>query len=245
MQVMELEIKQELERNRAVREVTSNQAGVLENVEQLVLRYVNSEFRRPLAAHTVEAFEKANEFVKVSGKTVVLDSGCGTGRSSFALAAKFHDSVVVAVDKSAVRLTKAALQNEECVELAKRIFFVRGELLDFWRLVKDAGWNIVHHAVYYPNPWPKSNEATRRFHLSPVFPTMLKLSPVTELRTNWKIYAEEFAMAARIAGKAMSMPLHAELSAFVPITPETAFEEKYSGAGQTLYKVLVNRMADK
>lgn len=220
------------------REVTTNQNGVFEHLEALVLRYVHTEFRRPFAEHTVAAFAEADAFVRAVGRPVVLDSGCGTGRSSFALAARFPDAVVVAVDKSQVRLTKAALQNSETSKLAERILFVRAELLDFWRLALEAGWNIQHHAVFYPNPWPKASEATRRFHLSPVFPALLKLAPSMELRTNWKIYAEEFAMAAQIACCELQMKCDVRLSEFVPEVPETAFEEKYADAGQKLWKVV-------
>ncbi len=81
-------------------------------------------------------------------------------------------------------------------------FWVRAELLDFWKLaleeVQAGRWQVLHHAVYYPNPWPKESEATRRFHLHPIFPTLMALSSTTELRTNWEIYAREFAEAARI-----------------------------------------------
>lgn len=225
---------------RTVHEVTSNQADIYENLEETVIRYVSTEYRRPFAEHTVKAFGAADAFVRAAGCPVVLDSGCGTGRSSFALAARFPECVVVAVDKSEVRLSKSSsLLCDK--DLLSRILFVRAELLDFWRLALSANWNIVHHAVFYPNPWPKSSEATRRFHLSPVFPAMLKLSPVTELRTNWEIYAREFAEAANIAGSAMELELSVNFESFVPLVPETAFEEKYFGAGQKLYRTMVVR----
>ena len=193
---------------------------------------------------------------------LVLDSGCGTGESTLHLAKKFPNVPVIGIDKSAVRLTKAgngrqlecAAEGEPCAAPAGastgmavplNAFWVRAELLDFWRLALEkvvAGeWNILHHALYYPNPWPKESEATRRFHLHPIFPTLLRLSPVTELRTNWEIYAREFAEAARVAGDALQLKLGAEFAPFSPAVPETAFERKYKNAGQELFRVLVRR----
>lgn len=235
-------------------------------------KYASTTFLRPVADHTREAFEKVCEFVynfyaaRNTGSVgadrvgagcaeLVLDSGCGTGESTLHLAKKFPNVPVIGIDKSAVRLTKAGNERQlenaaDCavdgeISVPANAFWVRAELLDFWRLALEkvlAGeWNILHHALYYPNPWPKESEATRRFHLHPIFPTLLRLSPVTELRTNWEIYAREFAEAARVAGDALQLKLGAEFAPFSPAVPETAFERKYKNAGQELFRVLVRR----
>jgi tRNA G46 methylase TrmB len=211
---------------------------------------------RPVADHTREAFEMASDFVrsfygsKATGRLdLVLDSGCGTGESTLHLARKFPNVPVIGIDKSAVRLSKAG--NERQLEVSAgascdipaNAFWVRAELLDFWRLalekVEAGEWKILHHALYYPNPWPKESEATRRFHLHPIFPTLLRLGPVTELRTNWEIYAREFAEAAHVLGDALSLKFNVELGAFDPENPETAFERKYKEARQQLWRTLV------
>ena len=238
------------------RSVTSNQIDLYKNLEAVVRKYAATTFLRPVADHTREAFEQASEFVRTFYGTdvagcveVVLDSGCGTGESTLHLARKFPNIPVIGIDKSAVRLSKAG--NERQLEVSAggscdvpaNAFWVRAELLDFWRLALDrvqAGeWNVLHHALYYPNPWPKESEATRRFHLHPIFPTLLRLSPVTELRTNWEIYAREFAEAARVLGDALSLKFNVELGAFEPQNPETAFERKYKEARQQLWRTLV------
>ncbi len=239
-----------------VHSVKSNQEDIYKNLEAVVRKYAATTFLRPVADHTRDAFEQACEFVRAFCRTasaecaeVVLDSGCGTGESSIHLARKFPNVPVIGVDKSAERLTKAGNDHQlkQAVagsqELPPNVFWVRAELLDFWRLalekVNAGEWKILHHALYYPNPWPKESEATRRFHLHPIFPTLLRLSPVTELRTNWEIYAREFAEAARILGEALSLKFNVGLDAFDPENPETAFERKYQSAGQELYKVVV------
>lgn len=197
---------------------------------------------------------------------VILDSGCGTGESTLHLARRFPGVPVIGIDKSAVRLNKAGNEHQlenvspldsrlrendkENLAIPANAFWVRGELLDFWRLALDevqAGrWTIPHHAVFYPNPWPKESEATRRFHLHPIFPTMMALGHVTELRTNWEIYAREFAEAARIladsnasAGSPILPTITCE--AFQPVHPETAFERKYKEARQQLWRVLIQK----
>ena len=238
------------------RSVTSNQIDLYKNLEAVVRKYAATTFLRPVADHTREAFEQASEFVRtfygmdVAGCVeVVLDSGCGTGESTLHLAKKFPNVPVIGIDKSAVRLSKAG--NERQLEVSAggscdvpaNAFWVRAELLDFWRLalekVEAGEWKILHHALYYPNPWPKESEATRRFHLHPIFPTLLRLSPVTELRTNWEIYAREFAEAAQVLGDALSLKFDVELGAFEPQNPETAFERKYKEARQQLWRTLV------
>ncbi len=235
------------------RSVTSNQDDIYKNLEAVVRKYAATTFLRPVADHTREAFEQACDFVRgfnaAGCAELVLDSGCGTGESTLHLARKFPNVPVIGIDKSAVRLSKAG--NERQLEVSAggscdvpaNAFWVRAELLDFWRLALekvDAGeWQILHHALYYPNPWPKESEATRRFHLHPIFPTMLRLSPVTELRTNWEIYAREFAEAAHVLGDTLSLKFNVELGAFDPENPETAFERKYKEARQQLWRTLV------
>ena len=235
------------------RSVTSNQDDIYKNLEAVVRKYAATTFLRPVADHTREAFEQACDFVRgfnaAGCAELVLDSGCGTGESTLHLARKFPNVPVIGIDKSAVRLSKAG--NERQLEVSAggscdvpaNAFWVRAELLDFWCLALekvDAGeWKILRHALYYPNPWPKESEATRRFHLHPIFPTMLRLSPVTELRTNWEIYAREFAEAAHVLGDALSLKFNVELGAFDPENPETAFERKYKEARQQLWRTLV------
>jgi tRNA G46 methylase TrmB len=236
-----------------VHSVKSNQEDIYKNLEAVVRKYAATTFLRPVAGHTREAFERVSDFVRgfnASGcAELVLDSGCGTGESTLHLAKKFPNVPVIGIDKSAVRLSKAG--NERQLEVSAgascdipaNAFWVRAELLDFWRLalekVEAGEWKILHHALYYPNPWPKESEATRRFHLHPIFPTLLRLSPVTELRTNWEIYAREFAEAAHVLGDALSLKFNVELGAFDPENPETAFERKYKEARQQLWRTLV------
>ena len=266
--------------------VTSNQETLHKDLEEVVRKYARTTFLRPIADHTREAFAEAEAFVQKfyetagkgcpgpststsagsvshSGtftKAVILDSGCGTGESTIHIARRFPAIPVIGIDKSCARLNKAGNPSQTAGEdVPANAFWIRAELLDFWRLalehVKADKWTIPYHAVYYPNPWPKQSEATRRFHMHPIFPTLLALGGVTELRTNWEIYAREFAEAARIVfeeraqlangldkdGVRTEAGMTIKCESFDPAAPETAFERKYKEARQKLWRVTVKR----
>ena len=183
---------------------------------------------------------------KIAPRAVILDSGCGTGESTIHIARRFPHIPVIGIDKSCDRLNKAGNPVQTAGDaIPSNAFWIRAELLDFWRLaldrVKAGEWHIPYHALYYPNPWPKQSEATRRFHMHPIFPTLLALGEIIELRTNWEIYAREFAEAAKIVYECTASSAHAKISceSFNPAAPETAFERKYKDAGQTLWKVAI------
>lgn len=254
--------------------VTSNQETLHKDLEEVVRKYARTTFLRPIADHTREAFAEVEEFVRkfyatrnadneTAPQAVILDSGCGTGESTIHIARRFPGIPVIGIDKSCARLNKAGNPSQTAGEdIPANAFWIRAELLDFWRLaldyVKACKWTIPYHAVYYPNPWPKQSEATRRFHMHPIFPTLLALGKTIELRTNWEIYAREFAEAARIAAQELNgspsslcsvedderedrsvagMTITCE--SFNPEKPETAFERKYKEARQKLWRVLV------
>lgn len=82
--------------------------------------------------------------------------------------------------------------------LANNLFLVRADVIDFWRLALEHNWSIDKHYVLYPNPWPKKRQIKRRFHGHPVFFDMIRLAKYIELRSNWQIYAEEFAIALSV-----------------------------------------------
>ena len=242
------------------RAVTTNQTDIYDKLEEVVRKYASTEYLRPIADHTRIAFAEAEKFIEgfygdsgrdeVAGRTsratykVILDSGCGTGESTLNIALAHPGIPVIGIDKSVARLTKngAGLNKGLNGAAPQNAFLVRAELLDFWRLalgkVKAGQWHIPYHALYYPNPWPKQSEATRRFHLHPIFPTLLQLGDAIELRTNWEIYAREFAEAARIATPDCSI----SHEAFDPKRPITAFERKYKEARQQLWRVTINHV---
>lgn len=223
------------------KQVETDQEGIHPDLEKSVLRYIESEYRRPVAEHTRLAFEKAEEFLRNFREPVVLDSGCGTGLSTLALSRRFPGNPVIGVDKSEGRLAKADSRAERSGRMPSNVFYVRAELVDFWRLALEAKWNVRHHALYYPNPWPKKSELGYRFYGHPVFPALVKLSPRMEMRTNWKIYADEFAYAWRLASERLNLPAEIRQERFVPEVPLSAFEKKFQESGHALWRVTADR----
>ncbi len=206
------------------RPVHSTQQGCHEQLEALVLKHLASPSRRPPAAHTVEAFENVRRSVETDGRPLVFDSFCGTGMSTALLAQRFADCLVIGIDKSAFRLGKHGEEDRD------NYLLVQADCGDFWRLAAAANWQVSYHSLLYPNPWPKPGQLKRRVHGSPDFASLLALGGDVELRSNWRVYVEEFAVALSTAGYE---PL---CERFTPDQPLTLFERKYLESGHELWR---------
>lgn len=213
--------------NTPPREVTSNQSGIHPNLAATVTKHLRHHFQKPYAQHNVDAFNTACAWLAQRSKPIILDSFCGTGESSRQLARQFPNSVIIGVDKSAARLQRHQVDHEHPLD---NYLLVRADVDDFWRLAAEANWQLQQHFLLYPNPWPKSAQLQYRAHGSAVFPALLRLGGNLTLRSNWKLYIEEFACALTIAGNT------AETTSYVPTETITAFERKYHLAGQPLWE---------
>lgn len=213
------------------RVVRSSQAGIHPRLEALLDRQGGSRWGKPFHAASVAAFEALRPLVEDAGSPLVLDSGCGTGDSTRWLARKFPGSLVIGVDKSADRLSRLGAKQFPWCE--RNAIWLRAELATFWRLALEAGWRLERHYLLYPNPWPKPGQLQRRWHAHPVFRDLLALGGRLEMRTNWKIYADEFAFALnRLIGSADEPE---EIRVADPVSP---FERKYRDSGHALYSVV-------
>jgi len=211
------------------RNIETNQAGVHERLEHTVRKHLLHPFQRPIADHTQTAFSDVQVKLATHVRPLILDSCCGTADSSRVLATDNPDHWVVGIDKSEHRLHK-----EHTEKPPENLILLRADLNDFYRLAVIAGWQPVRHYLLYPNPWPKSAHLGRRWHGAPVFPDILKLGGCLELRSNWKIYLDEFQIALSIAGYA------SEIFAFEPTSYLTAFEKKYHLSSQPLWRLTCN-----
>lgn len=203
----------------------SAQTGPHPHLGGVVRRHLESPWRQPLRGFSEAAFAQA-ERALAPGRPVVLDAGCGNAISTTSLAERFPDCEVLGIDRSAARLGRIP-------PLPENAHVVRAELGDFWRLAHRAGWRLERQYLLYPNPWPKPAQLRRRWHAHPVWPHLLALGGVLELRTNFALYAEEFALALEIAGHLADVQV-------LSLTPEQAlspFEAKYARSGHDLYCV--------
>jgi len=208
--------------------VVSNQPAPHPRLREIVRRHLHMPFRREPSAAGRAAFAAVAENLRAP---FILDAGCGTGDSTLALARRFPQQIVVGVDKSAVRLAtgQRALARADAPRNAQ---LLHCELVDFWQLAAAAGLRCSMQYLLYPNPWPKAEHVMRRWHAHPALPCMLALGGTIELRTNWALYAEEFAFALQVAG------ITATLEALVPDTPLTPFERKYRDSAHALWRVV-------
>ncbi|MEX0297452.1 MAG: tRNA (guanosine(46)-N(7))-methyltransferase TrmB [Kordiimonas sp.] len=208
------------------RRIESNQLGPHERLKETVIKHIEKPFRKPIAEHTQKVFDLIQRQIARVDRPIVFDSCCGVGDSSRTLAKEFPDHWVIGIDKSENRLSRERAGSDP-----DNLILARADLNDFYRLAHKAGWQFDRHYILYPNPWPKSEHLGRRWHGAPVFPYIVKLGGVLELRSNWKLYLEEFAAALQLLGQV------ADLKSFTPETFMTPFEKKYYESGQTLWRL--------
>lgn len=202
--------------------IISNQEDINENLTDIVTKHLTTEFKKPISAHTQQAFDEVNALVQKFTGPIILDSCCGVGQSTRIIAKQNPDALVIGVDKSDNRISR----NVEDQWQVENYHLVRADLNDFYRLVVQANWPVDKHFILYPNPWPKAKHVKRRWHGSAVFPYIIQVGKTIELRSNWRMYLQEFQAALALAKIDSQL---AELPEGEPLTP---FEAKYLASGQ-------------
>lgn len=209
--------------------ITSSQPGPHHDLARRVERALTHPLRKPLAQHTLDAFAAAEAWrAERAEAPLILDACCGVGMSTRRLAEAHPECAVIGVDRSADRLSR------EHGAPPDNALLVRADLVDFWRLALAAGWRPVRHYLLYPNPYPKPTHLKMRWQGHPVFPAILALGGRLELRSNWRLYVEEFSLALEQAtGVAAPVEAHDPEGDFL-----THFERKYHLSGQPLWKMV-------
>ncbi len=215
------------------RKVRSNQKDIHPRLLKVVEKHKTTLFNKPYAAHTIEAFYRLDGKIQKTNRPVVLDSGCGTGKSSLLLAKHHADALVIGIDKSAHRLEKFHAMG---AEQPANLLLVRADLIDFWRLAHKEGWPVWKNYILYPNPWPKKHQLKKRFHGHPVFFQLLNLSEQLELRSNWPLYIAEFAKAVEYTSGQIC-----RVAQIIPTQPISPFENKYLTSGHPLFRLTYSR----
>ncbi len=209
------------------RTIRSRQTGPHPRLREIVMRHLDDTYRRCPGESGRHAFADVAD--RLTADAFVLDAGCGTGASTFVLASRHPNRLVLGVDKSAARLAIGQREIDSGTAPGNAIL-LRCELVDFWQLAAAAGLRCERQYLLYPNPWPKPDQLMRRWHAHPVLPALLALGGAIELRTNWRAYAEEFAEALRLAGR------ETPLEKFAADDPLTPFERKYADSGHALWR---------
>lgn len=213
--------------------IVSAQTQPHPRLSDIVERHRQSAYQRPLAAHSSAAWQRLNAWLaRRPEAALILDSGCGTGASTVGLAMRYPEAKVVGVDQSADRLGRSGPVVDGLIAVADHAVLVRADLADLWRLMLADGVRPRRHLLWYPNPWPKPVHLMRRWHAHPVMPTLLALGGELELRSNWRVYIDEFAQALSVFG--LSSVIEEVVTTLPPVTP---FERKYRDSGHPLWRL--------
>jgi tRNA (guanine-N7-)-methyltransferase len=197
----------------------------------------------------------------------VLDSCCGTGRSTWNLAAMRPDAFIVGVDKSLARLERNAVFRErqtgeeqgmgrgraKYTDAAaedddkdhklppprENMILLRANCIDFWRLIWESDLTVESHTILYPNPYPKPKQHTLRWHGQPAFPVLLYIGSSIEVRASWRTYLEEMALAVDEIRATGPLPIEQLFLGENLDMPLSNFEAKYVKAQQPIYRLRI------
>ena len=225
----------------AIPERDVDEAAVHQLVERHVEQHATYLSKRPIAAHTRAAFQTAAEFARSRAAPLIIDAGCGTGRSTLKLAERFPDRTVIGVDRSEARLSKSR-------DAPANALLLRAELGDFWRLLNNTPDLTVEETyLLYPNPYPKDKHLKMRFQGHASLPSLLQAcGRRLTVRASWRTYLEEFRLACRRAGELGIRPDLVSKGPYELPTdlilndPLTLFERKYANAGVPVYELVLS-----
>lgn len=215
------------------RQVSSNQQHPHPGLAATVRKHLASDYRRPVAEHSRAAYRAVTECLEREARPLVLDSFCGTGRSTALLARAFPDHLVVGVDKSDRRLARHTGGGEG------NYCLLRADCEDIWQLLLADGLQVARHYLLYPNPWPKAKHLQRRIHGHGSLPLLVELGGEITLRSNWQLYVEEFGLAMHLAGR------RGVISRVSGEPPLTLFERKYRDSGHSLWQFATAKLEHK
>ncbi len=212
--------------------VTSDQKGVHDSLGDLVKKNKASVFRKPFSTESLKCFCEIEQWIESKlNRSIVLDLGCGVGESTYHLALKYTQSLVIGIDKSQDRILR---KNKFKQNLPDNCFIVRGDIIDLLRLFKEQQNKYQFTKIYilYPNPYPKQKHLKLRWHGHSIFKTMMGMGAAIEVRSNWNTYVEEFEFAAQLYDSWES-----KLEEFVPEKTVTPFERKYHHSEHRLFRL--------
>uniref|UniRef100_A0A7S3PXI0 tRNA (guanine(46)-N(7))-methyltransferase n=1 Tax=Chaetoceros debilis TaxID=122233 RepID=A0A7S3PXI0_9STRA len=222
---------------------------------------------KPIAQHTSAAFDQILPHIDTT-KKIILDSGCGTGRSTLLLGERYPSHTIIGVDRSFVRLNRNCISKKGDADsdsnennqrpfqaVSSNVLLVRAELSDFWRCCLDAKLEVDQHYILYPNPYPKKNRIKKRFYAHPSFPIILNLGgSKIVVRSNWEGYLKEFAKSVEYADELyvsqemenLALPYLQDAK----VGPKervdktvawTNFEKKYDDVGEKTYELILRK----
>jgi tRNA G46 methylase TrmB len=210
--------------------ITSLQDGIHENLEKSLKRYNLSNYVRPKRSFSDDNLSKIKNWLK--GDSFIFDIGCGIGESSYNLSKLYPDTKILGIDKSISRLDR----NNSFKVSNANILLIQDDMFDLIPLLyAELKEKVLSVHIYYPNPWPKKSQLKRRIHANPIAPFLFELSNNFYLRSNWKIYLDEFSKSFEFYKGVKSQVVEVEeFSGYL-----TPFEKKYHLSDQAIYELII------
>lgn len=196
-----------------------------------ILKKYDLNSQKPLSSYCEDVFSQICRF---SQTEIIIDCFCGIGESTYHLAKKYPDQLVIGFDKSLNRLEK---QNSFKDGLQKNVLLLQADVYDFYQVIeqikKETGKKIVKQFIFYPNPWPKKKNCKKRVYLNNVIPYIFAQESTVEIRSNWGRFLVEFSYVAEFYQFDFRFE---QLNIKTPLTP---FEKKYYLSAQNLNRLLL------
>lgn len=215
--------------------VLSDQFSVHENLAELVKKFQFGVYKKPIPMQVVKDFESVLINLKNNNNSnVIFDWGCGVGESTYILSKQYPDSFIIGVDKSDSRLKR---KNSFKRNLPTNMMLLKGNIVDWWKVVamQKHLLKIKKQYILFPNPYPKKKHLKLRWHAQPIFQSIMQINSPIEVRSNWKIYIEEFANALDIYFPDKKV----FVEQYHPSHFLTPFEKKYYLSGQKLFRCIL------
>jgi len=184
---------------------------------------------RPVGSRAGVALDRMAAALAEHHGPVTIDLGCGTGESTIARATADPSRLVIGIDRSRARLHRHG-------PVPTNAHLVRANIDDVLATATAVGWTFDEALVLYPNPYPKPGQQSRRLYGRPALLDLLAVARTIVMRTNWAVYAHEFAMAVEAAGGPK-----VAAQRWAPASAGSAFERKYLAAGHALWAVMVDQ----
>jgi len=116
------------------RVIVSNQDGLNEQLDEVVLKHLKHAFKKPYQQHTLDAFRGIEKWVEQQGKPLIFDSCCGVGESTYHIAKAHPEAIVLGMDKSADRLGKHGFDVGQKLNIFNVVGMVVLFFLRLWHL---------------------------------------------------------------------------------------------------------------
>ena len=205
-----------------------------------------------LPEHTKIAFGELTdvlaELLTIPGKptNIILDHGCGTAKSTYFLSSEYPDHLVIGIDRSIERLQKNRSFEDSNLfrDESFNVILVRAELSSFFILFKKfmaetSSYNLTHHKIFYPNPYPKTKRMSSRLYGHSSFLLLLELGGEIEVRSNWLHFINHTALAVNEYDRLEDRTVRNHENFIVDESTRgvSRFEEKYLKVGEVCHGV--------